>query len=266
MRFHLKSFLLAVAVVASVPTAHALPISVSSVGNYAPNPNALTLNNAASNSAAGGITLANFQTLMTGAFASNTGGVINFENATGWVNSNGGAATAFGDGAANPVTVSYGVAQSESISFWRTDVDANLVPLAIDSNNNNGTNVVSGTNYMGVRTTGTPVNFAFSKPLSAIGFSLVPRGQLRNVSMTATLENSSLIVGSTEQITASNTPGPFFWGFVAPVGNRIVGLRIDSPNGFSRFDDLGFVAVPEPGSIALIGLAGLVLVTRRRAA
>jgi hypothetical protein len=266
MRFHLRFFLIAFAVVVSAPTADALPISVSSVGNYAPNPNALTLNDAASNSAAGGITLANFQTLMTGAFASNTGGVINFENATGWINSNGGATTAFGDGAANPVTVSYGVAQSESLGLWRTDVDANLVPLAVDSNSNNGVNVVSGTNYMGARTSGSPLNFAFSKPLSAIGFSLVPRGQLRNVSMAAILENSSTIVGSTEQITAANTPGPYFWGFAAPVGNRIVGLRVDSPNGFSRFDDLGFVAVPEPGSIALISLAGLVLLSHRRAA
>jgi hypothetical protein len=263
MRFQLKFFLVALAVVATAPAALGVPISVSSVGNYAPNPNGLTLNNAASNSAAGGITLANFQTLMTTAFASNTGGVVDFENATGWINSNFGPTTAFGDGAANPVTVSYGVAQSETVDFWRTDVDG-FGPIAIDSNNNNGANVVSGTNYMGVRSSGNPVNLTFSKPLSALGFTLVPRGALRNVSMTAILEDTSTIVGSTEQIAADNTPGPFFWGFAAPAGNRIVGLRIASPDGFSRFDDLGFVAVPEPASVALMGLAGLVLLTRRQ--
>ena len=55
-------------------------ISDGAVGTYAPNPTPLVMSDAASNAAANGISLANFRTLITGAFAANTGGVLDDED------------------------------------------------------------------------------------------------------------------------------------------------------------------------------------------
>src|SRR3954453_16517660 len=64
----------------------AAPITVGSVGLLDPNPNALTIVDAASNTSLGanGLPLAAFQTLMqgpAGAFQRNTGGVVDFQEA-----------------------------------------------------------------------------------------------------------------------------------------------------------------------------------------
>ncbi len=250
-------------VAAAGQNAFGVSISVNTVGAYAPGAaGSPVVNNATSNSAANGIPLAVFQPLVAGAFATNTGGTLNFETSSNWVTSNGGAATGFGDGPTNPITASYGVALSQSLGLWRTDVAA-AVPLAIDASGN-GANVASGTQIMGIRTSGSPVNLAFSKGLSALGLVFLPRGAARTVTMTAILDDMATIAGSSETINADNTPGSFFWGFKAPAGRTIVGLNILSPGGFSRFDDLGFVVAPEPSSMALIGIGCIAMMVARR--
>lgn len=246
-------------------------ISVATVGTYAASPTlGMTINDATSNGTpVTGITLANFQTLVTAAFAAETGGVINAEDQTAggtinpgsWRNNN----TNYGEGAANVITATYGSTQGNSLGIYRTDTDAAGVPFGINGNTNNAF-FASGNSYIGIQGSGSPVNLVFTKGLSALGLTLVPRGALRNVTMTAVLNNAASIVGSTQMLTADNLSGAFFWGFQAPVGSAIVGLNITSPEGFSRFDDLGFVVVPEPASLSLFGLAsfGLLVVRRRR--
>jgi hypothetical protein len=242
--------------------AYGAAISVNSVGTYSPNPNALALNNAASNSAASGLTLAAFQALVANAYTTNTGGVIDAQSQTAplW-QANG---TTYGDGAANPISANYGASLSNILQFWRTDVGSGL-----NANTNNGTNTASGNAYIGIQGTSSPVNLAFGTGLSALGLTEVPRGALRLVTLTAVLDNASTIVGSTESINADNTPGAIFWGFRAPAGRSITGLSIVSTDGagaaqFARFDDFGFVVVPEPASFVLIGLGGLGLLALRR--
>lgn len=244
----------------------AAPISVTTVGTYAPNPNALVMNDAVSNSAAGGITLANFTASVAAAFATNRGGVLDFESVTGWTPT----ATQFGNGAANPITATFGAGLTKSIQYWRTDVDGLGNPVGTDANNNNGTNVVSGTNYMGISGINSPVNLTFPSGLKQLGLTFVPRGAARTVTMTATLNDATTIVSSSETIAATNTPGAYFFGFDAPGGKRIVGLGITMVDGtgapaFARFDDLGFV-IPEPATLALVSVAslGLIGALRRR--
>ena len=239
------------------------------MGTYAPNPTPLTISDAASNLTANGVTLANFRTLISGAFTANTGGVIDNEDQSAggtivgkWRNNG----TTYGDGIANAIAVSYGTAQGNTLHLYRSDLDATGLPVGLNANSNNGTNIVSGTSYLGIPANASPINLVFSKGLSALGLTEVPRGALRVDTLTAILDNASTLAGSTETITANNTPGAIFWGFQAPAGRSIVGLNIVSTDGtaiqFSRYDDLGFVvAVPEPPSLALVGFGGSLLLS-----
>ena len=100
---------------------HAFGVAISdgAVGTYAPNPTPLVMSDAASNAAANGISLANFRTLITSAFAANTGGVIDNEDQsaggtiTGKWRNNG---TTYGDGLANAISITYGTAQSKTLT------------------------------------------------------------------------------------------------------------------------------------------------------
>jgi len=205
---------------------------------------------------------------MTASFAGGTGGDIDFEdqtaggtiNPTYWRNNG----TSYGDGAANQITATFGIAQSQAVGIYRSDVDGTNTPMAVNGSSNNAF-VASGTSYLGIVTSGSPVNLVFTRGLSALGFTAVPRSAGRGITMTALLSSGS-IVGSSQSLTADNTSGAFFWGFKAPTGTSIVGLNILSPDGFSRFDDLGFVVnVPEPASLWLAAVAGVALVgTARR--
>ena len=60
----------------------------------------------------------------------------------------------------------------------------------------------------------------------------------------------------------------FFLQFAAPAGETITALTIDgsgiSGGNFFSTDDLGFIAIPEPGTLVLLGIGGLLVGLRRR--
>ena len=83
MRFSYRtSAVLIVMILVSSSHAFGVAISDSAVGTYAPNPTPLVMSDAASNTAANGSSLANFRTLITSAFAANTGGDASNDAAT----------------------------------------------------------------------------------------------------------------------------------------------------------------------------------------
>ena len=64
-------------------------------------------------------------------------------------------------------------------------------------------------------------------------------------------------------------------GYQATNGRLITGMALDIDEGevggqgigepeFTSLDDLAFVAIPEPASLAMFGLGGLVMLARRR--
>ena len=279
------------------------PITVGSVGVLDPNPNTLTVADAASNTslARNGVTLTAFQALMqgpSGAYATNKGGVLDFQEqfqGGTWPNQTSAAnGVNAGNGASNLITATYGTSASRSMVFYRSDGVDNGAD-SIDANTNQGTNVISGggqtqngsgtaqydfTNqvfngpssstvgggYMGIVNVGSPVVLTFNTGLSAFGITALPRGSSRHSQLTATLSDNSTLVSSNELVTTSAV----FFGFQLTAAQLSSGLSISKitfvhPDGVNRYDDLAFVRnVPEPASLTLAGLGMLGLVAMRR--
>jgi autotransporter-associated beta strand protein len=148
-----KNLILAVLalILANTWQTHAASFTVSAVGKMNPNPYGIATTDAATNSLPGGLTLSAFQALEqgdNGAFARDNGGVLDAQqvwqggswpaNAAG--NTNG---ATMGDTFNHPITVTYGATQANTMQFWR-DIGATNNSVGIDSNVNNGTNVISG--------------------------------------------------------------------------------------------------------------------------
>ena len=86
-----------------------------------------------------------------------------------------------------------------------------------------------------------------------------------NTTLTATFSG-----GGTETFTTS-TLGYYFVGFAAPTGQSIVSLALSENYDFAiggadfgSYDDVSFVAIPEPSAALLGGLGLLALLRRRR--
>jgi len=284
-KFALLTAVAAVSTIASM--AHAAAITVATVGTYASNPTPLNIVNAGAYT--GQVSLSTFTSDLSAAFAANNGGDITFD--TGFT-----PGSNYGDGSANQITATYGTSQGNSVGVYRSDISglSTASPqafFAIQPNTNNGTNVTSGTGYLGwqgvlgTAASGTQDannggNLVFTKGLSELGLNLVGRAAARVITMTAILDDASTLVSSTNTSNGDNTAttpsvggttsvgaSAIFYGFVAPVGRTIVGLRVnEATNSFARFDDLAFiVATPEPASLSMLGLGGLALLRRRRA-
>lgn len=251
------------AICASSAVATAATLTVSTVGSLDPNPNSILINDAVSNSGVNGVTLAAFKPLVAGAFAGNRGGVVTGDPTEGWTNA------IVGNGPANPVSATYGAAQSQTLKLWRTNADpGNSVGdgslfFGIQANTNNGTNVASGTGYIGFQGSASP-SLSFDTGLANLGITLLPRGGDRTATLTVGLSGGGTIVSSTESVVAANTNAVFF-GFAAPAGQGIVSLSIADGGGFNRYDDMAFViGIPEPCSIGLAGLGLLGVIAQRR--
>jgi hypothetical protein len=241
-------------------------ITYSGVGVYDENatiiaPN-LVSNQIDTNAAAGvgvgtNVSVAQFATDVLAAFNSDSGGVVNFDGAA--LTSEKSFDVTYGASQANTLTVTLTTLTGGVPAYsFQTGGDANSVP-------------VSGTQYFGL-SSGSDYGFTFSTPLIEWGLTALSRTASRTVnSITITLDDSSTYVFSGEAITAStsgvNGPDDTFFGYSTPAGRTIASIAIDASSAM-RWDEMGFVVVPEPNVwvLSVLCLLGVAAVPKHKRA
>lgn len=235
-------------------TANVFAANPTTVGVINPTPGGQTIQDSPNN--VGNLdflTQSGMSSLMTTAFANDTGGVVNFDTANGWVAGN-----------MTSATVSYGTSQSQLLTFSRTDSANNFGPTS-----GGGTTQTSGDLYLGFGGSGSPITLSFSQGLSAWGITELDRFASRDVTLSFTLADTSVITYALQnQDPSGNNTGALNWyGIQVNNANPITSVTITA-NGFTRYDDMAFVVatVPEPSTLALAGMGGLALLglLRRR--
>jgi hypothetical protein len=226
----------------------------NTVGAYDATPTAgMPIIDVASNTLVNGITLANFTTMISGAYTANTGGDLDFEPGNNW--------TGATIGMNVPVTAKYGVSLSNSLSISRTDLTSGATGWR---NNNNSTFWSSASNYVEFTGAGN-ATLSFGSGLLDVGITLLPlAGANVQAKLTATMNDLSTVTTS----LGSTGPPPssaVFFGISAPSGKTITSLSFVD-NGLGRYDDLAFAVAPspEPISVVLLGAGGLALLRRRK--
>lgn len=223
---------------ASIAAAGAANYSTITVGTI--NGNVKTL----IESTASTVTSTIFASDIATAFSDNTGGVWNFDT------------TNFGVASGETVTLSYGTSQLNSLVL-------SLTEGAGGAGINQGTdagNATSGATFMGMGGSSVTRTFTLGTPLLELGIISINRF---DASRTASLSVTFL---DTTTLSTSAAPGDnwYFHGFKTTAENPIVSFSLNQPAGLMRYDDLGFVTVPEPSSAALLGLVGFGAFIRRR--
>lgn len=243
-------------------------ITLQSVGVYDATTNANTVDHDVplAQRVSSSITVAPFTTNVLAAFNSNLGGVANF------------------DGGTDSVSLSSDVATGR----MNLGIDSALqLDLTITMTNTpNGQRIegpgfgpISGERYLQARQT---ASFTFNGIYDAAGTTLLTgygikefgitlldrnRDWTGNVVVTFS-DNSTQTISGLSRPTGTSTNDTFV-GFVAPENLFInsVAFNHTSAGDYSLiFDDLGIVAIPEPGTLALLGiaLAALAVFRRRR--
>ena len=193
------------------------------------------------------------------AFAAGRGGVINFDDVTGTLTSQTQIDATYGSGSI------LGIDNEGGGNTYAVDMGATAAIAATP---------ISGDIYLRA---GNPVlNFRFSSPLEAVGFTVLGRNTARDAGVTITYNDGTTAIYGNYNVGASgNTSSPFefsdtsandtFFGFQAPAGLLISKFAITSGGNNPTFDDLGFILpIPEPSAALLSALGALGLVARRR--
>ncbi|MGF1448593.1 MAG: PEP-CTERM sorting domain-containing protein [Opitutales bacterium] len=191
------------------------------------------------------ISFVDFQADVASAFAADTGGVWDFE--TDW-----GPATPLFD-------INYGVSGSNVLSLTSTQ------NLGRNATGNSGTVGISGDFHLGIANN-SGATWSFGSGLTHFGLTGISRVGARTVTLTLTLADGTEIAYDAETIPNVNTEeAAIFFGYEASELNPIIAAEIGTDN-FTRFEDFGFIAVPEPSTYALLfgGLSLVVAVFRRR--
>lgn len=202
-------------------------------------------------------TLADFKTTISNAFDNDLGGVIHFDDqAAGTVIDSGGSFDAtFGTSGAAILTITKGANNSGGLQEdW-----------IVKEGNSSGTNATNGDPISGnadgskVFIGSNPWDFRFGTGLTHVAVTFGSRG---NDTISATLLFDS---GPDETINGISLTGgqETFVGYEAPAGKLITGLQLNT-GSFHALDDLAFAMVPEPTTLALLGLGGAVMLAGRR--
>jgi hypothetical protein len=208
--------------------------------------------------ASSNVTLADFKTDVLAAFNSNTGGVVDWENGT----LNGGNQS---------IDAVYGTSQSQTLTISLTDTTR---ILQVGTASNGESIPISGSNRTGLGSgTGNNFGLSFSQPLSEFGITVLVRSGARNVTMGVFLDTTDAPADVTFALEAIadggtgsiNGTDDTFFGYKAPPGQSIAKVFFTN-SGLIRFDDIGFVVVPEPHTwlLGVTGLLALALVRKQR--
>jgi len=249
---NLKLGAVALALLGVLPGAFAA--NPTTVGVLDPTPNGQTIVDSPANVGnANFLTESSLNSLISTAFANNTGGVITFDTVDGWANNVN----------ANAFTVSYGTSQSSLFTLTRGDGGNTMGPSS-----GANTTQVSGGQFLGFQNSASPIILNFSQGLVDWGFTELNRGASRDVTLSFTLADSSVINYALQnQDPSGNNSGSLdFYGFQASAANPLISVTITA-NGFTRWDDMAFITVPEPGAISLAIAGGVSLsfmIARRR--
>jgi hypothetical protein len=204
------------------------------------------------------VPLSQFKTDVAAAYVAGTGGVINFDDVT------------TGTSSQSDIFAKYGPGNSRTLTL--TNPNYNPSPTAgagyqvdMSSSTAIGATPISGNFYL--RSNGTTTHaFNFSSPIGEVGFTVLSRSADRTVTATVTYDDGSN--GSVGPFTVKAGDGTFdtFFGFAAPVGRTIKSLQVGPGNttDFVVLDDVAFVTVPEPGTVAIGVVGALGLLGRRR--
>ncbi len=208
-------------------------------------------NNIDTEAATNDITLTDFRTLVNSAYDNDLGGVVNFDE--------------LNDPELNGFVAAYGTGGTEMLSVSPGSNNA------YGSGSTTGWNVRDSSGSNGaisdpkVLRGGWIWDFDFDTGLTAVAITFVERNN-SNPNVVATIE---LQDGTrTEKFNATASDDTFF-AYTASAGNPIVSLELDTSNGdspgeYHEVDELGFVVVPEPATLALLGVGGAAVLVRRR--
>jgi len=230
--------------------------------------------------------LAAFKASVASAYANNQGGVIDWEAGVPVANT-GNSTTAAHD--INPaVAVAFGVGASETLTITFDDRMAIYTNNVVDQVSGISTGSVAGTSNailpFDLDASARSFVMTFSDAdVAEVGLGMLARttfGSGINYRATATFSDASTtnIDYTIDGVFADGAGGTdTFLHFEAATGQTITSVAIlyqgdvggegaptAEPQRRPVLDDFGFIVVPEPSSLALLGLGGLCILRRRR--